>query len=232
MAIAKDQLIKQINDGFALPSVESGFGYFSDVVQKIYEKDVVCRPNCKFCNHPARIEAERVWEKTRNFQSVLKFFSDFNEKNIEDKTLPDMSFQNIKPHLLKHYEDEQRAIFVREYSEHLREIVNYKINRDRMFEELSAMLSLKLMQAAADPRIDFNKSVDAITKLVKSLTEIWDLQAKLRGELATSDVIINKFQDAFLCVIRKESDDNVKRKLVEALDVFQEKIEMEPKEEG
>lgn len=209
----------------SLPAIEESASYLCDQITSLNKNDIISRTNCKFCQHPARAEAEAIWEQKKNVTAVIRFFNEtYPQEHPGDAEIP-MNFGNVKAHIYNHYEHQERSIYIREYSENVKKMVNYKLSKNRMLDEMAAMAGMKMYEIAADPRLCPLKATDSLTKLWKAMLDIMEIQAKLTGEISTADVVVQKFQNAFLYIIKNEADDHVKRRLVEAFDIFQEKVE-------
>jgi hypothetical protein len=211
----------QSND-LTLPAVERNYQSLFKEITKFDEGDLILRPNCKFCNHPIRSEAELKWEKTNSYAVVQKMFDDYREQHPQ---APKMNYQNIKNHVWNHYKAQEKKIFLKEYGDRLQEFLNYKVNKDKMFEGLSAALEMQLMDIASNPTVDQIKKADAMTKIGKMLVDITVTQARLRGELETINVMAEKFMNIWVHIIGNQKDETVRKQLMDALDTFQEEME-------
>ena len=139
-----------------------------------------------------------------------------------------MHFQNVKNHLLNHYEQQQRKVWLREYGDRLLEVMNKKVNDEFRLNVLTQQMEMKLHDIAADPRLDLCKQADAMTKLAKMIVDLTLTQAKLRGELQTVNIVTEKFTNIWYRAITAQKDPLVKRALMESLDTFQESLEGVP----
>jgi len=207
----------------SLPSVERDYEALFKEVSKLDENDLVVRKNCKFCNHPNRFDAELKWEKSGgSFAMVQKYF---DELCVLDPTLPHMTYQNIRDHVYNHYKAQERKIFLREYSERLRDFINYKTSRDKMFEAQDAALEMQLFDIASSPNIDSCKKADVMCKIGKLRLEILLTQQRLKGELNVGHAMVEKFMNVWLHLIGAQKDEQVRKGLMDALDSFQSQIE-------
>lgn len=195
-------------------------GMFREL-SELSEGDIVISPTCGFCNHQVRAEAEAVWEKTSNFTSVEKVFRDYEKQNPQ---IAVVSYGSIRNHIHKHYAQQEKRLWLREYANRLGTMINYKIHQDKRMELLMAQMEMKLLDVASDPTLDVLKQADAMTKLTKMMLEITDFQARLRGELQSTSGLTEKFTQIWLHVISSQTNEQVKRQLVEALDTFQEQF--------
>ena len=186
-------------------------------VSELDENDIYIKSNCKFCVHPIRYEAEQKYERMGSYAPIERMFDDYAK---EHKSSPKMSYQNIRNHIHNHYMAQERQIYLREYADKHAAWMNYKISLDKKFESLQKTIEIQLMEVASNPRLNPLKQAETMTKLTKILLEIIVVQSRLRGELKHVTVITEKFQRIWIHLITAEKDENVKKKLVEACDVF------------
>lgn len=208
------------NQEFLLPSVDKTYDKYFEQITTLQANDVIVMPQCKFCNHPLRAPAEEKWELTKgqggkgSYTLVAKFL---NEQS--DKYGVRFNAQNVSLHINHHYEQQLKRLWLREYGQHLAGIMNYKISKDEMFEALIQATQLKLFEMAANPDIEITKQADMMTKLTKSILDIYVVQAKLRGDIDTIDIYKEKFQNIIVNFIAKEQDSTRQRELIEQLDM-------------
>ncbi len=211
------------NKSLSLPVEQTYQNLFNELV-KLEEGDIICKTNCKFCVHPLRAEGEERFERANrsSYLPVERLFREYEKQHPEiEKT----SYQAIRNHLLKHYIQQEKQLYQREYSERILALMNYKMNQDKQFEMLQAVMQEKLLEIAANPNLDPIKQADAMTKLSKMWIEVTEIQAKLRGDLKTVNLVTDKFMNVWLHIISTQKNENVKKELMEALDSFQENIQ-------
>jgi hypothetical protein len=198
--------------------------YFRELT-KLQEDDVICRPNCKFCVHPARQEAEMKWEKTGIYASVERFFENYRKEHPE---APQMSFVNIKNHLLNHYEQQQKKVWLREYSDRLLAVMNKRVSDEQNMEIMKQQFQMKLHEITSDPTLDPFKQVDAMTKLGKIILEIQITAAKLRGEVQSVQLVTEKLTNVWVSLISDANDPRLKKLLMDSLNQFEDHLEGVP----
>lgn len=216
---------KRANEGdsFLVPSIEKAQDRYFKKVTELQAGDVIVSKYCKFCTHPLRAEAEAKWETTKgthgrgNYSLVLRFL---NEKVTDIK----FNYANVLNHLANHYEQQQKRMWLREYGNHLSEIMNYQIAKEQSFEMLKHALQLKFFEAASDPHLESPKQADMMTKLTKSILDIEVVAAKLRGDIDTIDVYKQKFQTLIVNLITGEKDKDRQRQMLEKVDRFKDEI--------
>ena len=198
--------------------------YFKELT-KLEKDDVVCRPNCKFCVHSARQDAEMVWERTGVYASVERFFDNYRKENPE---APQMSFVNIKSHLLNHYEQQQQKVWLREYSDRLLSVMNKRVSDEQNMELMKQQFQIKLHEICADPTLDVFKQVDAMSKLGKIILEIQITSARLKGEVQSVQLVTEKLTNVWVTLVNDAEDPKLKHLLMDSLDQFKDHLEGVP----
>lgn len=194
-----------------------------NAVSELDENNLIVRRNCKFCNHPIRHDAEKKWEQVAgSFSPVKKFFETWEKDN---PGYPKMNGQNIRNHLLTHYAKQEQRLWLQEYAKECQSYMNYKISQDHRFEMLRAVIEKQLFDVGSNPTLDVIKKSDQMVKLTKSLLDIDECQAKLRGDLKPVSVITERFMDVWLHVINSQENEQTKIQLLSALDQFQEHMQ-------
>jgi len=192
-------------------------------VTKLEQDDIILRPNCKFCTHPLRREAETKWEQTHgSYAPVQRMFEKWEAEHPDE---PKMNFHNIRNHLLQHYAKQEKKLWLHEYANECKAYMNYKISQDRRFEMLRAVMEKQLFDIGSDVSLDPIKQSDQLVKIGKMILEIDECQAKLRGDLKPVNVITERFMNVWLHVINNQDDESVRRKLMKALDDFQGQVQ-------
>ena len=109
--------------------------------------------------HPARIEAEEKFAKmggARSFAPIIKFFEDYRKSHPD---VVKMNHSNVRTHLMMHYQEQEQRLMKQEYSERIRSIINCKIDTDRRWEGISAILQEQLISISCNQMIDDVKRV-------------------------------------------------------------------------
>jgi len=213
-----------ITADFDIPQVSKTYDSLFKEITKLDKNDIICRANCKFCNHSARFDAERKYEQGNrtSYTLVVKFFDEYRKQHPE---APVMNVPNVRDHILHHYLQQEKKMWMREYSGRLTELMNYKISEDREFEMLAATLELKLHEIASDPTLDTLKQADTMTKIIKSKLDVKAMQHRLRGEMDGVSMLTENLQNVWFHMIKSEKDPLIKRSLIKCLDAFQSNFE-------
>ena len=204
-----------------IPMIEAEYEGWFQKLTELQEGDVINRPNCKFCNHPIRAEAEKKWEETHSYSALSQLFDEYTAEHPE---LPGMNMTNLRTHIMNHYEQMLRKVQVREYGSRLQDMINYKISKDKQFEALSTSLQMQYMYIAADESIDKIKQSETLVKISKALLEIIEIQARLRGELSTANVMSEKFVNVWVNMISQEKDPDRQKLLIDKLEMFRSEM--------
>jgi len=206
-----------------LSKIDQTYDDLFKAVSEIDEQSIICRGNCKFCNHPIRHEAERRWEQVlKSFSPVKKMFESWEQQNPDH---PKMNDQNIRTHLLHHYEKQEQQLWLREYVRDCRTYMNHKISQDKRFEMLRAVIEKQLFEIGSNPTLCSIKKSDQMVKLTKMILDIDECQARLRGDIKPVNVITERFMNVWLNVINNQEDDSTKFELMKALEKFQEQLQ-------
>lgn len=224
--LAQSQKKAEENQKFLLPNAEKTYDKYFQKITELQAGDIIVRPQCKFCNHPLRSQAEEQWEMTKgqsgkgSYRLVIKFLNEHADEYGGIK----FNHQNVSVHLNGHYEQQLKRLRYREYGQNLVDIQNYKIAKDEQFNALIQATQLKFFEVASDPDIDLVKQSAAMTQLTKSILEIYVVQAKLRGDIDTIDMYKEKFQNIIVNFIAKEPDSTRQRELIEQLDMAKSEL--------
>jgi len=219
----KNENEKKLGD-LVLPN-HSYDGLFK-AISKLTPDGIIKRHDCKFCNHPARSEAEAKYEASgrSNMNNIVKFLNDWNNAHPEAGLKP-MNWINIRGHLLNHYLQQEKKKWLAEYGERITELMNYKVDKEQKFEMLASALELKFHEINSNPTLDPMKSADTLTKISKAIIEITITQAKMRGEMQTVNVFIDRFQNIWSHMVKSAKDPGVRTALLEGLETFQTNLE-------
>lgn len=204
----------------SIPIIEDSYSAWFDQLTDLQEGDIIHRANCKFCNHPLRGHFETKWEETRNFSMVQRLMNKWADENGGTQ----FNQQNVRAHLLNHYQQQERQIWKREYLDRMAAIMNYKISKDQMFEFLSNGLQTQFVEVASDPTLDLAKKSETMVKISKELCNMVELQAKLRGDIQGTQLIGEKFVKVWTHMVTSEADPTRRQDLLEHLDTFREEM--------
>jgi hypothetical protein len=207
-------------NSLVIPEVEEAMKGWCQELAKLEEGDIIRRADCKFCNHRLRQDAEQKWEETHNFNLVQRFFA----QNWQEGDPPKMNYANLRNHLMGHYERQVHKVQIREYSERLQSMLNYKITKDQQLEALSTSLQMKYVEIASNSEHDELRAADMQIKIAKMLLDIIAMQARLRGELNSVNVVVEKFVNSWVHLITSEKDPERRGQLTEYLQQFREEL--------
>lgn len=216
----KANLAKTIDsdEDSALAKSESKCSSLFDKITEFTAKDAICRANCLFCNHPLRAEAEEKYEITHSCTPVYNLLLKYHKENPQTHKI---AYHSVRNHINKHYKIQERKWALREYAEKHNDFLQAKINQDERFQSWIGHLDMLLWEISSRDDLDTIKQVEAMTKLIKSMSDTYLLQSKLRGELDASAILSEKLTKVWLHIITKENRPAVKQSLMEALDDFQ-----------
>jgi len=221
--LAQSQKKSEQDNNFSMPSIEKVHDKYFQKITELQAGDVIVVKTCKLCQHPLRADAEAKWEQTKgthgkgNYSLVLKYL---NEKSTDVV----FTYMNVINHIANHYEQQKKRMWLREYGNHLSDVMNYQITKEKSFDMMKQALRLKFFEAASNPDMDNSKQADVMTKLTKSILDIEMISAKLRGEIDTIDVYKQKFQNLIVNLITDEKDKDRQREMLEKVDQFKDEI--------
>lgn len=205
-----------------LQHLENKCDSFITRLSEFEEEHVIKRVNCKFCNHPARKEAEEHYERTGSYAPVQRFFDDYHEKHPDT---PKMSFRNLKGHLDHHYDQQQKKLQISEYCKFLNDIIRERREREISLDTLYSSAEIKYYEIMADNLMDKAKQIDSVTKLGKLLIDIHKCQTEAGRDVKPVNILIDKVTNVWHHAITSEEDPKVQRRLLEVLDLFQNEMQ-------
>jgi len=199
--------------------------------EQMIEEHIITRPNCKFCNHPARAKAETVWDNTHKYSEVLRFFDEYLEDN-RDEDLPEMNAHNVRAHINGHYKPAMREIYMVQYRRRLAERLAERVGVSERCVSMMGALEMHFFDIASNPELCDHKKADSLVKLAKGVAELAKVKAEIDGEINDVKVIFMRFKDTWEGMIKKQGDETVRKVLMTGLDEFKGSMqEVVPKEE-
>lgn len=212
-----------------IPSIESDYQNFFGKISKFDVGDMIYKSDCKFCKHPLRKDAEAHWEqKGRNFTLVKQFFDDVNKLHPDDLAYPPMNSMNIRGHLLNHYLQQEKNIWSKEYTDRILDIMNYKVAMDQKLDFVLQALEVQFVETGSDPTLFITKKNESMVKLAKTMTEVVQTQADLRGDIRPMNILMDKIKTVWIRLIDAQQDESVKRLLLDSLNTFRTELEGMP----
>jgi hypothetical protein len=207
------------NELISLETITSTYDDYFNEITKLNENDLVYVQDCAFCNHPARSEGELKWEKTGIYTSVEKFFDEYAAAHPE---APKLNLSKVRHHLQNHYEEQKKKIFLREYSNRLKSVMNKRISDENKLEMLKSVFELKLFDLEANKNLCPLKKADAMVKLGNAIMSIMVTSSKIKGEIESSSLLMERFSSVWLQIINGQNNPEVKKILLGALEAFQD----------
>lgn len=211
------------NSQSTLMENEKKYEKWFDKLVTMEQPKVIRRKNCKICNLPVDVREwiETYWDKCHN-QSLVR--SKLNEWAEKEETGMKFNKMNIRSHMLNHYEQQERQMWLEDYALRMRDMMNYKISKDQMFEGLSTSLQAQFLDVGADVTMDKNRQASSMVQLAKTLLDIAETQAKLRGDLKSAEVVAEKFKEIWVAMATKQDDPVMRKLLLENLNMFREEM--------
>ena len=223
---------KAQDEQLIIPTAQRQYDKFFAELTRLKDDEVIIKPNCKLCKHPLRAEAEEKWEQcNKSFAPVVRLLEEGRKNNPDNPHYPQMTHSNVRLHMLHHYDQQEKRKFMREYTERISAIMNYKRAMDEKFEFMANALEAQFIEIASDPTLDVLKKSDVMVKISKSIAEIHRTQAELRGDMDPYYRLLDRFKKVWIMVVNNQKDDDTKQLLLEALNQFQGEIESHAIEE-
>lgn len=210
------------NAGKPLGEINEKYKQYFKRLTRLGAGDVITRPNCKFCNHPARKEGEEEFEKYGSYAAVERFFEKYHQSHPE---APLMNFRNIRSHIENHFYQQQKKQRMAEYCDWLTEVMSEKRAKEEMFGILCESAKMKYMEVVSNNALEPSRQVDAMVKLGKLVLDVAKYEAEIRGDLKPVNILIDKVTNVWHHAIKDEEDPKVQRRLLEVLDIFQTEVE-------
>lgn len=217
------------NNTIFSPDADQNINKVFDALIEVNDNDIIVRKNCKLCNHPLRFEAEKKWEESNfEYTETSNWLQEEIKKHNEENELDDMweylSVQNVRNHMKNHYKEQERQIRLKEYSKKIEDVIKIKQDKSRLlevglavcFENLGRMASIE-----TDGSMKNEKSrSDALNKIMATILNIVDLQAKIESEVTTAEIVEERFVRTWIEAINKETSEAKKTILVGLLEDF------------
>lgn len=220
--MAKEITVTTNDSNVSMDAASKAYDRFFTELTKLDENNIICRPNCKFCNHEKRFQAEEVWDQYRSLTKVKAFFDTYTTEDPDNR--PVMSIMNVKLHVYHHYAEQQKRIRLQEYTQKLPELIKTQMAQDHFFDLLIVTIQEKYLDIISNEAIDIGRQIDAMLKLGSMAVKIMELQSRLKGEIKTINMMAEKFVTVWINLIESEKDPLLKRKIADGLDVFKEQI--------
>ena len=206
---------------YNIPAVETTYKELFQEMTSLDENDVIMIDTCNFCRHPLRAQAEEMYEESgqKGYMQLIKFFQ---QHEAEYSEFGKINSPILRNHLKNHYLQQERRLQLKTYADRLQLWTSYKIKQDEKFNKLQGMMEMLLADIASSEDLGMTKKADAITKLCRSILDVVEIQAKLRGEINTTQLMGEKLKQIWVNVIKEEPRDEVRRGIAQALELFME----------
>jgi len=177
----------------------------------------IYRPNCKFCNHKLREDAEEAYEKQGTFTAAKRVF----DKDTEGEK---MTYENVRNHLLHHYKEKYAQTDFDEHAQKLAGYLDLGLSQEQKLEFLAANAQMLVDQVLADPQVHPTKKADVLSKLGKLSVDIIGTIARLRATGRDHDELATIFTDVWTTMLQEAEDDAERGKMMVYLDKFRRQI--------
>lgn len=185
------------------------------------ENIIVPKSNCKLCNSPNRLEAEKLYDQGKTFKSIHKFLEDEGES---------YDYKSVCRHFHEHYERQKTNLIVTEYIEGF---VQYRVNQvdelDRletrrdMFEK--ALLVLAAQNDTTKDMNEMRKNSTALKALNDSISSIESQINEIKKENEPVVIVLKTLEVLISDSINESESDEVRKALITLLNDFEERVD-------
>lgn len=179
------------------------------------------KPNCKLCNSPNRIEAEKMYDDNKSLLSIHKFLESQGES---------YQYKSVCNHFSEHYERQQTDFMIAEYISHLTKMrVNQVIDLDRletrrdMFEK--SLITLAAKNDTTKDVSEIRRNASALKILNDSIISIESLINEIKKESEPVVIVLKTLQVLINESIKDTDSQDVKNALVKLLEDFEERVD-------
>ena len=194
---------------------------YLDQLKDNIDNIVITKSNCKLCNSPNRLEAEKLYDQNKTFKSIHKFLEEQGES---------YDYKSVCRHFNEHYERQKINLVVSEYIDGF---VRYRVNQvselDRletrrdMFEK--ALLVLAAQNDTAKDMNEIRKNATALKALNDSVSSIESQINEIKKENEPIVIVLKTLEVLISDAINEYDSEEVKKALVELLTDFEERVD-------
>lgn len=182
---------------------------------------VVNKPNCKLCNSPNRLDAEKLFDQNKTFKSIHIFLEAQGES---------YDYKSVCRHFNEHYTRQRINLIVQEYIDGF---VDYRVDQvndlDRletrrdMFEK--ALIVLAAQNDTTTNMSEFRKNATALKALNDSVSSIESQMNEIKKENEPIIIVLKTLEVLISDAIRDSDSDEIKNALVSLLSDFEERVD-------
>lgn len=194
---------------------------YLDKLKENIDDIVVPKPNCKLCNSPNRLSAEKMYDQGKTFKSIHKFLEDEGES---------YDYKSVCNHFNEHYNRQRINLMVSEYIDGF---VQYRINQVNELDRLETrrdMFEKALLVLAAQndttPNMDeMRKNATALKALNDSVSSIESQINEIKKENEPVIIVLKTLEVLIADSIKENESDEVRKALITLLNDFEERVD-------
>jgi len=215
--MAKNTELTETNNG----EVATSKSKYIDKLKENIDSIVITKPNCKLCNSPNRLEAEKMFDENKTFKSIHKFLSDQGEQ---------FDYKSVCRHFNEHYTRQKTNLMLTEY---LEDFAAYRIDQvgdlDRLETRRDMVEKSLLVLAAQNDTTDnvneMRKNATALKALSDTVSSIESQINDIKKENEPIVIVLKTLEVIISEAIQETDNDQVKKALIELLNDFEERVD-------
>lgn len=196
----------------------------SNYIEKLkenIESIIVPKSNCKLCNSPNRLEAEKLYDQNKTFKTIHKWLEDQGES---------YDYKSVCNHFNEHYTRQRINLMVSEYIEGF---VQYRIDQvtdlDRLETRRDMLEKAFLVLAAQNDTTtnvsEIRKNSTALKALNDSVASVESQINEIKKENEPVVIVLKTLEVLISEAIQETSSEEVQKALISLLNNFEERVD-------
>jgi len=215
--MAKNTELTETNNG----EVATSKSKYIDRLRENIDSIVITKPNCKLCNSPNRLAAEKMFDEGKTFKSIHKFLAEQGEH---------LDYKSVCRHFNEHYTRQKTNLMLTEY---LEDFATYRIDQvgdlDRLETRRDMVEKSLLVLAAQNDTTDnvneMRKNATALKALSDTVSSIESQINDIKKENEPIVIVLKTLEVIISEAIQETDNDQVKKALIELLNDFEERVD-------
>lgn len=215
--MAKNTELTETNNG----EVVTPKSKYIDKLKENIDSIVITKPNCKLCNSPNRLAAEKMFDEGKTFKSIHKFLAEQGEH---------LDYKSVCRHFNEHYTRQKTNLMLTEY---LEDFAAYRIDQvgdlDRLETRRDMVEKSLLVLAAQNDTTDnvneMRKNATALKALSDTVSSIESQINDIKKENEPIVIVLKTLEVIISEAIQETDNDQVKKALIELLNDFEERVD-------
>jgi len=215
--MAKNTELTETNNG----EVATSKSKYIDKLRENIDSIVITKPNCKLCNSPNRLAAEKMFDEGKTFKSIHKFLAEQGEH---------LDYKSVCRHFNEHYTRQKTNLMLTEY---LEDFATYRIDQvgdlDRLETRRDMVEKSLLVLAAQNDTTDnvneMRKNATALKALSDTVSSIESQINDIKKENEPIVIVLKTLEVIISEAIQETDNDQVKKALIELLNDFEERVD-------